>query len=103
MSTVYVVNNAMHDYQNAEKFGNIVFMTEGKVPIFKTDTVTKMLRDGLATFNANDYILVSGPAWLDIIAALIAFKHLSEVKFLVFDAKERTYIVRHLNKELLGY
>ena len=103
MSMIYVVNNAMHDYQNAERFGTIKYVTEGKVPIFKTDVVTKLLKDGLAEFTADDYILVSGPAWLDIIAALITFSKLNEVKFLVFDAKERMYIVRHLKKELLGY
>jgi hypothetical protein len=55
----------------------------------------------LAEFTVNDYILVSGPAWLGIIAALIVFRNFREVKFLVFDAKERTYIVRHLKDDLL--
>lgn len=103
MARVFIVNNAMHDYDGASKYGHIQYVTEGKVAIFKTDMITNLLRSGLADFKAEDYILVSGPAWLCMIATMIVFKNLNEVKFLVFDAKERAYIVRHLNKESLGY
>jgi hypothetical protein len=97
MSKVYIINNCLHDYSSAAKFGEASLVTEGKVPIFKTEFITTLIKDALKNFKKDDYVLVSGPAWLSMIAALVLFKTHKEVKFLIFDAKLREYIVRHLN------
>lgn len=99
MARVFVVNNSMHDYTLADSFGELVNVTEGKVAIFKTDLVLGMLKEGLKDFSIDDYLLVSGPAWLAMISTMILFSKLSEVKFLIFDAKQREYVVRHLRKD----
>ena len=98
MAKVYVVNNANHDYSKAEQYGELMYVTRGKLPIFKTSTVRAMLEKGLVKFTKDDYLLISGPAIVNIIAATILYNKFDIVKFLVFDAKQQDYVVRHLNK-----
>ena len=98
MTKVYVVNNTNHDYSKAEQYGELVYVTKGKLPIFKTNTVRAMLEKGLVKFTKDDYLLISGPAIVSVMAAIILFNKFDTVKFLVFDAKQQDYVVRHLNK-----
>jgi len=98
MTKVYVVNNANHNYSKAEQYGELVYITKGKLPIFKTGTVRAMLEKGLVKFTKDDYLLISGPAIVNIMAATLLFNKFDTVKFLVFDAKQQDYVVRHLNK-----
>ncbi len=98
MTKVYVVNDINHDYSKAERYGELVYVTRGKIPIFKTCIVRAMLEIGLVKFTKDDYLLISGPAIVNIIAATLLFNKFDTVKFLVFDAKQQDYIVRHLNK-----
>jgi len=98
MAKVYVVNNTNHDYSKAEQYGELVYITKGKLPIFKTNTVRAMLEKGLVKFTKDDYLLISGPAIVSVMAATILYNNFDTVKFLVFDAKQQDYVVRHLNK-----
>lgn len=98
MAKVYVVNNTNHDYSKAKQYGELVYITKGKLPIFKTNTVRAMLEKGLVKFTKDDYLLISGPAIVNVMAATILYNKLNSVKFLVFDAKQQDYVVRHLNK-----
>ena len=98
MAKVYVVNNANHDYSKAEQYGELVYITKGRVPIFKTSTVRAMLEEGLVDFTEDDYLLLAGPAILSVMASVVLFNKFETVKFLVFDAKQQDYVVRHLNK-----
>ncbi len=97
MPKVFVVNNMMHDYSAAAKYGELINVTEGKVPIFKTDTMISILKDKLADFTEDDYLLISGPVLISIIAVPMLFKKVSMLKLLVFDAKKQEYVVRHIN------
>mgnify|MGYP001205249060 FL=1 len=98
MAKVYILNNTIHDYSKAKRYGKLVNVTKGKVPIFKTSTVRVMLEKGLADFTKDDYLLLAGPAILSVMASAILFNKFDTVKFLVFDAKQQDYVVRHLNK-----
>lgn len=99
MAKVYVLNNRHHSFENASNFGELVFVTEGVVPVFKTDYVGKLLSDKLKYFNVDeDYLLPTGPTILGMMATTMLSKG-NEVKFLkilIFDAKAQSYVVRHL-------
>ena len=98
MAKVYIVNNTNHDYSKAKRYGKLVDVTKGRVPIFKTSTVRAMLEEGLVDFAEDDYLLLAGPAILCVLASTVLFSKFETVKFLVFDAKQQDYVVRHLNK-----
>lgn len=95
---VYIINDMNHNFDKAEKHGEMIFVTEGKVPIFKVDVMKKMLRDGLKDFDLeNDFLLVSGPALMCMLATLVLLDGDTPIKTLVFDAKAQDYIVRHIS------
>ena len=98
MAKVYIVNDANYDYSKAEQYGELVYVTRGKLPIFRTSTVRVMLEKGLVKFTKDDYLLISGPTIVSIMAATILYNKFDTVKFLVFDAKQQDYVVRHINK-----
>jgi hypothetical protein len=98
MAKVYIVNDANYDYSKAEQYGELVYVTRGKLPIFKISTVRVMLEKGLESFTKDDYLLISGPAIVSVMAAIVLFNKFDTVKFLAFDAKQQDYVVRHLNK-----
>ena len=98
MAKVYIVNNTNHDYSKAEQYGELVDVTKGNVPIFKTSLLKAILEEGLADFTEDDYLLLAGPAILCVMASTVVFSKFETVKFLVFDAKQQDYVVRHLNK-----
>lgn len=97
MPKVFVINDMNHNFEKAARFGELKYATTGKVPIFKTDVAKRMLSEGLGEFNINeDYLLVSGPPILCMLASLIVLNGDKPIKTLVFDAKEQDYVVRHL-------
>lgn len=98
MSKVFIVNNSVHDYSKATKHGELVNVTEGNIPIFKTDIVRDMLLEGLKDFKEDDYLLIVGPTLLCIMAVNIALSKVDFVKMLVFDARLQDYTVRGISK-----
>ena len=99
MAMVYVINDMNHNFSRASKYGTIVYATEGKVPIFKIDLVHNLLKQGLNGFKETDYLLVSGPPILCMIATLIITTRnpgMEVIKTLIFDAKKQEYVIRHL-------
>lgn len=96
---VFILNNDLHNYAKAEKYGPFVNVTEGKMPIFKTSQVKAILKERLKDFKEEDFLLISGPAILVIIATQLLFLKYDMVKFLLFDAKEQDYVVRHLTND----
>lgn len=89
---VYVVNYAEQDMSSAERFGELIYLTEGKgVNIFSTDSLLSEIKPKLRDFEESDFLLLSGHPVLNIIAsALIWFKY-GRVNVLIFDAKTRDY------------
>ena len=97
MPKVYILNDLNHNFSKAERFGELVYVTQGKVPIFKTDALRNLLLKNLKDFNIDeDYLLISGPALLCVMAALLLKVDGKPIKTLVFDAKAQEYVVRHI-------
>lgn len=104
MPKVFVINDMNHDFTKASKYGDLVTVTSGRVPVFKTDAVMNELKAALAEFSNDDYLLVSGPAIVCMMCMMVIdgfWKHRYSIdmplKTLVFDAKNQEYVVRHLS------
>lgn len=89
---VYVVNHSDQDMSSAERFGELIYLTEGRgVNIFSTDSLLSEIKPKLRDVDDNDFLLLSGHPVLNILsAALIWFKY-GRVNVLIFDAKTRDY------------
>ena len=89
---VYIVNHSGQDMSSAERFGDLIYLTEGKyINIFSTDSLLNEIMPKLEDIEETDFLLLSGHAVLNVLAAmLVAFKY-GRVNVLIFDAKTRDY------------
>ena len=92
---VYVPNKSFHDFKGATKFGDLVFLTEGRLPNrYQLNEMAMVCGEELADASRDDYLLVSGPTTLNCIAAaILAHKH-GKVNFLIYDQKQDKYTHR---------
>ena len=74
--TIFVVNRSAHDFSSAEKFGNIVFMTEGIIKPFEVAEMYRMFDIHLGKSTEDDYILPCGLNNMNMIAcSMFAARH----------------------------
>lgn len=92
---VYVVNRGGHDYSDAERFGELVFLSEGTMHRHAIGTMYREFSQILDNSSPDDYILASGLTQMTAVAtAIFAYKH-GRVNFLLYD-KNGTYVDRDL-------
>jgi len=92
--TVWIVNAGAHNYDKAEKFGELNVLTEGRVNVFGVDNLKQELVEKLREGNAekNDYVLVSGYSVPNTIVSHYFLKKFGFVKFLLWEANHRRYM-----------
>lgn len=95
MTKVYVVNKGGHNYADAERFGQIVFCTEGTIDKLDTAQMYRELNQSFQGSNPEDYIVLTSLASLCSVAcAMFANKH-GTLNLLIHTGDG--YIARHLN------
>jgi len=93
MPKVFVVNKSNHDFSAAEHYGTIIFLSEGPMNRYATNSMFREFQDGLKGSSAEDYIVPCSLNVMNSIAcAIFAHKH-GRLNLLLF--KEGTYIERN--------
>ncbi len=96
---VYIPNKSSHDFSDAKRFGELVYITEGFVDRFNTNYMYRAFMQAFEESNAEDYILVSSMNILNCIGtACFARKH-GRVNLLLFRRGE--YVERILDIDAL--
>jgi len=97
MPKVFVVNKSSHDFSNAEEFGELVFMTQGRMNRFATTDMIRMFSESMKDSDKSDYILPCSLNVMNLLAgAVFAAKH-KTVNLLLFKAGryiERNHVIR---------
>jgi hypothetical protein len=84
---VFVTNYAGHDYSQAEKYGELVYITKGYVSFHSLDRVKYRVCEEVNKSTSEDWLLLSGIPVICVMAALYwQWKH-TKVKLLVHDKK----------------
>ena len=98
MNKVYITNKSAHDFTKAQQFGELVFLTEGRISKYRTSEMYRITLEMLAGSTVDDYIVLTGlPAFISIISAIFAVKH-KRLNLLIFN-KEEEYEVRRIVME----
>lgn len=96
---VFLMNFAGHDVSDAFRYSkHVVPLTEDSVNLSNTDRVRYNIEKKLRSHNYDpdrDYIAISGSPVLSAII-MRALTDYPKIKVLVFNAKTRTYYVRHI-------
>ncbi|MBT7188306.1 hypothetical protein HN911_13380 [Candidatus Bathyarchaeota archaeon] len=73
---VFIINSSGHDFSKAEKFGELVVMTEGTVNKYSITSMARNFQPFIEESQPDDFLLQSGPVVLSMIAAsMFAEKH----------------------------
>ena len=76
MSNVYIINRGCHDYTKAEKYGTLIYLTEGYFRRFSTGKMYRAFLDGFENSQQSDYIVIGGLTIMATIAcSVFATKH----------------------------
>jgi hypothetical protein len=101
LKRVFVVHDKGHDLTDARRFGELKIILDGKVNPFDMTSRLTDIRDGLKEAGPEDYILLSGYALLNVMAAGILMERFGQLNILLFDGLERNYRLRTLTKTQL--
>ena len=97
---VYITNRSAHDYSDAERFGEVHYVTERRVDRFNVTDMVRYAEEAFLESTENDYILLTSLTILcSICCSVFVAKH-GRLNLLLF--KDGRYIERKVvfNKEL---
>lgn len=94
MRKVYIMNDGGHNYDDAKRFGQLVFCTDKVIKKSDTAQMFRELSVALEDAVADDYILVSSLASLCCVATGIMANRFGEVHLLLYDNGQ--YVERDL-------
>jgi len=96
---VFVTNRGGHSYEAAEKYGEVVYVTEGTLNRFATSSLYRAFVDSMAESQPEDYILITSMSIVNAIgAAVFARKH-GCLNLLLYRSGE--YVLREINIDSL--
>lgn len=73
---VYIVNKSGHDFSDAERFGDLVFMTRGTINRYAVNVIFREFNQYLKDSKPEDFIIVTGMStMLCVVSAIFAAKH----------------------------
>lgn len=89
---VWVVNTSKHDYSPASKYGSITPVFQGNIYIFDAHAVVK---DALRILDEHagpeDYVLLAGYTFLNIIVGHYMMERFGRVNSLIFSQRKNEY------------
>jgi len=96
---VFITNKGGHDYSNAARYGELIYVTEGTVGRFATSNIYRAFIEAMRDSTKDDYMLVTSMNTLNAIgAAVFARKH-GVLNLLLF--KDGEYIARKIDIDSL--
>jgi hypothetical protein len=90
---VYIVNKSSHDFGPAEEYGEVIFLSEGSMNRYSTNSMIRQFSEAMELSNSEDYIVPCSLNVMNSIAcAIFAHKH-GKLNLLLF--KDGVYIERN--------
>ena len=92
MPTVYCVNKSTHDFSDAERFGELHFLSEGALKKTEVTQMARMFSEHLKDSTIEDYILITGMSVMSSIACSIFVSLHKRLNLLIYNG--RKYVTR---------
>ena len=90
---VFIVNKSSHDFGPAQKYGEVIFLSEGSMNRYATNSMFRLFKEKLEGSTEGDYIVPCSLNVMNSIAcAIFARKH-NRLNLLLF--KDGIYIERN--------
>lgn len=96
---VFIPNKGAHDFSDAERYGELRFLTEGTVRRYAVNNLYRVIAEGMKDAEEEDYLLISSLTILNTIVCSVLARKFGKVNFLLF--RDGEYIDRTLNIDSL--
>jgi len=98
---VYIVNRGAHDHSDAERFGELIYMSEGSINRYNTNTMYREFVKKLKDSSPDDYILPTGLTIMSNIACCIfAIMH-RKLNLLIYKACPKGGPGRYVQRSMI--
>lgn len=95
MPNVYVINKSPHNFQPAEKYGTLVFLSKGSMNKYAVNKIFRQFTSALDNSTADDYILLTSLTVMSVVATCIFVLKHQTLNLLLF--KDDSYVCRKLD------
>jgi len=92
---VFIVNRSSHNFTTAERFGTLVFMSDGPMNRYEVNNMARQFWSILKDSEPGDYIVTCGLSNMNIIACVIFVLLHEKLNLLLFKSGE--YMERNLD------
>jgi len=90
---VFIVNSSFHDFSEARKYGELIFLSEGKVDGLRINKYGRDFVDKLKDITTDDYIVCTSLQILNfLLGFIIGWKKLNRVNVLYYQQGEYVHI-----------
>jgi hypothetical protein len=95
MSKVYITNKGVHDFRLAAKYGELVYLSNGKFNLFSIGRIFRTFEPILEKSSEDDYLVISGATIMCVIAGIILSTLHGKVNLLLFSASDTGHEAYH--------
>jgi len=85
MARVYIPNRSGHNFADAKRFGEIIYITEGFINKTKINNMYRACTEAMQDAKPDDYIIISGIGALNMIAAAVFARITGRLNLLMFN------------------
>jgi len=76
MRRVYIVNRSPHDFSRAERFGRLVYLSDGSINRFSVSHMARLFKEALVDSEPSDYLVLCSLNVMNAVASgVFAAKH----------------------------
>jgi len=87
---IFVPNKGCHDLSMAEKFGDLTYLTRGKISILSIGKMFRAFYPHISSSTKDDLILISGPSIMtSILCSMFSVKH-GVLNLLIFQMSDNS-------------
>lgn len=95
MKRVFVVNRGCHDHSDAERFGKLVFLSEGAINRYAVANMYREFVHHLKESTKDDFILITGLSVMSSLACSIFARMHGRVNLLLYKASRTPEVDGH--------
>lgn len=96
---MFIPNKSAHDFSDAERFGELRFLTSGHMRRYAVNTLYRDIIEKMKDAEIDDYMLVCSLPILNCLATGILARRFGRINFLLW--RDNSYIERTVNLDAL--
>ena len=101
MPKVFVVNRGGHNHNDAERFGELVFMSHGTINRYATSQMYRQFAEYLANSSVDDFILITGLSVMASVACSIFARLHGRLNLLLYKSSQSGQEGRYVERTIM--